>query len=65
MCTRYIWYIFIRTPEKEDIRRAKRKGPERKKETKTNMHALRVRVRPSLEGTRLLFAGTISPMICL
>ena len=63
---------YIRTPEKRTNRKGKKErnrkekkkrkyGKERKFETKTNLRSGR---RPSPEETRLLFAGTISPMIC-
>ena len=59
----YPWYI--RTPEKKEGHKGKKqKGKRRKKrkknETKTNKRSGR---RPSPEGIRLLFTGTISPRI--
>ena len=67
----------MRTPEKGDWKglvykegqqkgntSAKRKEQKGKK-TETKTLCMRAGRRPSPEGTRLLFAGTISPMICL
>ena len=61
----------IRTPQKDDSKKGKKgnkqkgKGKKTKKgkknEAENNMRSGR---RPSPEGSRLLFAGTLSPMIC-
>ena len=56
---------------KEMQKRAKRGGKEKKKKqrkerkNKQKTSCMRAGRRPSPEGTRLLFAGTVSPMISL
>ena len=61
----------IRTPQKDDSKKGKKgnkqkgKGKKTKKgkknEAENNMRSGR---RPSPEGSRLLFAGTVSSMLC-
>ena len=53
----------IQRRAKKDKKGAKKKKEERKPKQKT--FCMRAGRRPSPEGTRLLFAGTISPMMCL